>query len=297
VDGWPEQRIEQVADGVVAVLQGSGEAGVSNAGLVFDGSRTLVVDTMSFPEMAQGIVREIDRRGARPEVVLNTHHHIDHIGGNSLLAQTGARLIAHPETVRVIEESGHPVAIYDGFMPAFRGRWADLDIVVPEAVERLDAVGLPRDAQLRAFVPAHTPADVVVWLERERVVFTGDLCFFGVAPLAVQALLSGWITALDELIAWQPAVVVPGHGPIGTATDIAVLRDYLATVLSTGRAAVEAGSTLDDALAELDAGPVGSWVEAERSVVNLERAMQEARAEIAPDNLAAIPGSFGRLMS
>jgi glyoxylase-like metal-dependent hydrolase (beta-lactamase superfamily II) len=295
--GWPEQRIEEVADGVVAVLQGSGEAGVSNAGLVLGESRALVVDTMAFPEMARGIVAELQRRGARPDVVLNTHHHIDHIGGNSLLAEAGARLVAHPETVRVIEASGHPVAIYDGFMPAFRGRWGDIDIVVPEPYARPDALELPRDAELRAFVPAHTPADVAVWLERERVVFTGDLCFFGVAPLAVQALLSGWIAALDALIALEPATVVPGHGPIGTKADIAVLCDYLSAVLATGRAAVDAGATLDEALAELDPGPVGEWVEAERSVVNLERAMQEARAEIAPNDLTAIPASFGRLMS
>ena len=294
---WPTQRMVEVADGVVAVLQGDGEAGVSNAGLVLGDDGALVVDTMAFPEMARGIVAELERRGARPDIVLNTHHHIDHIGGNSLLAEAGARLVAHPETVRAIEASGHPVAIYDGFMPAFRGRWAELDIVVPEPFDRADDLELPRDAELRAFVPAHTPADVAVWLKRERVVFTGDLCFFGVAPLAVQALLSGWVTALDALIALEPAIVVPGHGPVGTTADVALLRDYLTAVLAAGRAAVDSGVSLDDALAELDPGPVGEWIEAERSIVNLERAMQEARSEIAPDDLGAIPGSFERLMS
>jgi glyoxylase-like metal-dependent hydrolase (beta-lactamase superfamily II) len=294
---WPEQRVREVADGIIAILQGDGEAGVSNAGLAIGDGGALVVDTMAFPEMARGIVDELKRRGARPDIVLNTHHHIDHIGGNSLLATAGARLVAHPETVRVIEESGHPVAIYDGFMPAFRGRWAAIDIVTPEALVHTDALELPRDAELRAFVPAHTAADVAVWLENERVVFTGDLCFFGVAPLGVQALLSGWIDALDALIGLEPAVVGPGHGSIGTSADVEVLRDYLRAVLAVGRAAVAAEASLDDALAELDPGPVGEWVEAERSVVNLERAMQEARNEIASNDLAAIPASFGRLMS
>src|SRR5687767_3742885 len=59
----PAQRIAEVADGVVAVVHGQGEAGVSNAGLVMDQGRALVVDTMMFPEMAEVLVTELARRG------------------------------------------------------------------------------------------------------------------------------------------------------------------------------------------------------------------------------------------
>ena len=294
---WPAQQVREVADGVVAVLQGQGESGVANAGFVFDagsGNRdALVVDTMMFPEMAAGLVAELDARGLRADTVLNTHHHIDHVGGNVVFADS--RVIAHPGTIRTIEGGGHPVAIYDGFMPAFAGRFADMELVTPEPLPA--TTDLAAGAELHAFAPAHTPADVAVFVPRSRTLFTGDLCFFGVTPLAIQGLLSTWIGALDALIALQPEAVVPGHGPIGTVEDIEIARGYLAAVLEHGRAAVAQQVVLDDAVAEFRYEPAAGWIERERDLVNIERAMQEARGEISPQDVSAIPPSFARLLS
>jgi cyclase len=288
----PRQEVVDLADGVAAVIHGDGEAGVSNAGLIVDGGEALVVDTMMFPEMGQVLVDELARRSVAARVVVNTHHHVDHIGGNTLFPE--AKLLAHPRTVETVEAMGMPAAIYDGFMPAFRGRFDDLEIRAPEPTNGL--APLPLGAELRGYAPAHTPGDTAVWLPAERMLFTGDLCFFGVTPLAVQGLVSTWIAALDDLLALQPAVVVPGHGPVGGASDIALVRDHLAALLSHGRAAVETGASLDDALAEFDPGPVSDWIEGERTLVNLERAMPEARGEIGRDDVSAVPPSFGRLL-
>jgi glyoxylase-like metal-dependent hydrolase (beta-lactamase superfamily II) len=289
---WPRQDVVELADGVVAVIHGDGEAGVSNAGLVVDDGRALVVDTMMFPEMARGLVEELARRSATAETVVNTHHHVDHIGGNSLFGE--ARLVAHPNTVDTVHAMGLPAAVYDGFMPAFRGRFDGLEVVAPSpAAEMPD---LPKGAALRGYAPAHAPGDTAVWLADERILFTGDLCFFGVTPLAVQGLLSTWITALDDLVALDPATVVPGHGPVGSVDDVRIVRDHLDDLLSHGRAAVGAGATLDDALAEFDAGAVGEWIESERTLVNLERAMQEVRGDIDHDDDSAPPPSFARLL-
>jgi cyclase len=289
---WPDQRVVELADGVVALLQGQGEAGVSNAGIVADGTRALVVDTFMFPEMADGLVAELARRGTTPETVVITHHHVDHIGGATRFPD--AQVIAHARTVETVERSGHPVPIYDGFMPAFRGKFDGLDVVTP--VPTPSVLDLPLGAELPAFAPAHTPADTTVWLPEQRVLFTGDLCFFGVTPLALQGLVSTWVDAVDALIALDPATVVPGHGPVGGVEEMRVVRDYLAALRDAGRRAVEAGASLDDAVAEFDAGPVAEWVESERILVNLERAMQEARGEVDAEHLDAIPPSFARLL-
>jgi glyoxylase-like metal-dependent hydrolase (beta-lactamase superfamily II) len=286
---WPDQAVTEVADGVVAVIQGGGEAGVANAGLVIADRQALVVDTMMFPEMAAGLVAELDRRGARAEVVLNTHHHIDHIGGNAVFP--AARVVAHAGTVATVHASGHPWQIYDSFMSAFRGHFEDLEVRPPDPFPA--ELDLPNDAQLLSFAPAHTPADTAVWLESPRVLFTGDLAFFGVRPLALQGFVSTWVRALDELIALEPAVVVPGHGPIGTVDDLIGARTYLAAVLAHGRNAVADGVDLDEAVAGFDGG---DGIEAERDLVNIERAMQEARGEIDATHLDVLPPSFARLL-
>ena len=290
---WPEQRAIEVADGVVAILHGDGEAGVSNAGLVLDGADALVVDTMMFPEMARGLRDELDRRGARPKLVLNTHPHIDHVGGNAAFADT--TIVAHPVAATTVRTTGLPVPIFDAFMPAFRGEFAKLgEVHAPEPLP--DPLELPRDARLRSYVPAHTPSDTVVWLADARVLLTGDLCFFGVAPLAIQGLVSGWVAALDDLIELDPATVVPGHGPIGTTDDITALRDHFARIVDTARRAVDADASIDEAYAELPRDEVHEWLEAERIKPNLERAMQELRGEIAAGHLDVLPPSAFALL-
>lgn len=281
---WPEQRLREVADGITVVLNGQGEVGVANAVFVIEGNRALVIDTMTFPEMAEGMAREITRRHAHVDIVLNTHHHIDHMGGNKLFA--GARVLAHPASISCVERLGFPVALYDTLMPQFRGRFADLELLVPEPA--LNQFIPPRGGDLHIFTPAHTAADVAVWFPGSRVLITGDIGFIGVTPLAVNGLISAWIEALDALLALQPEVVVPGHGPLGSAQDLIVLRAYLSAVFDLGRRAVAEGMSIQDALANFDAGPVAEWIEPERTALNLERAMQETRGEISRTDVSAL---------
>jgi cyclase len=282
---WPKQSIQEVADGIFTVVHGQGEVGVSNATFVVERNHAFVVDTMTFPEMTEGMVREIQRHGASVDTVLNTHHHIDHMGGNQVFAD--AHIIAHPASIRTVQQLGLPAAIYDRLMPQFQGRFADLSLVIPEPLQ--EHIVPFRKAQLLTFTPAHTPADVAVWFPETRVLLTGDICFIGVTPLAVNGLISGWIAALDALIALTPDVVVPGHGPVGTLADLVVLREYFTATQHLGREAVAKKLSLQDALAEFDPGPVTAWIEAERHAINLERVMQEARGEISPTDLSKMP--------
>lgn len=284
---WPRQQVCEVADGIVAIVHGQGEVGVANASFIVEGKRAMVIDTMTFPEMATGIVHEIAHRGAHVDAVLNTHHHIDHVGGNTLFADVP--IVAHPASVQALQQLGLPAARYDRLMPQFRGRFDTLALSMPEP--RLDQLVPPREGVLWAFPAAHTPADLAAWFPESRVLITGDLCFIGVTPLAVNGLISGWIAALDALIALQPAVVVPGHGPVGTGEDLRVLRDYFLAIQHIGRAAVAQNLSSQDALALLDTGPLTEWIEPERNLINLERAMQEATGEISQMNLSAMPPS------
>jgi cyclase len=282
---WPQQRIVEVAEGIIAVLNGTGEMGVSNACCVIEQQRALIVDTMTFPDMADGMVREIKRRAASPDMVLNTHHHIDHMGGNKAFGD--ARIIAHPTSVRILHEIGLPAKLYDTLMPQFQGRFDDLELLLPEP--DLEHVALPRGAELHIFTPAHTPADVTIWFPETRVLLAGDLCFVGVTPLAVHGLLSGWIRALDALIALDPLIVVPGHGSIGEKADLVTVRAYLERLYQLGQQVVAEGLPIPEALASFDRTPVADWLESERTALNLQRAILEARGEISSTYCPIIP--------
>src|SRR5215472_15367508 len=129
----PKQRLQEVGEGIVTLVHGNGEVGVSNASFIIEGDRAFVVDTMTFPEMASNMAREIARRNARVETVLNTHHHIDHIGGNKLFAD--AQIVAHPESIRSLQRLGFPVRGYDRLMPQFRGRFDELELLIPTPIQ------------------------------------------------------------------------------------------------------------------------------------------------------------------
>lgn len=278
---WPKQTIVEVADGIVAVLNGDGEIGVSNAACIIEQKRAFVVDTMTFPEMAEGMAREIARRGAHADMVLNTHHHIDHIGGNKVFAD--ARIVGHPSTIGYLQQLGLPVSLYDTLMQQFRGRFQNIELVIPEPA--IDQLTLPRGGELHVFTPAHTLADLTVWFPEARVLLAGDVSFIGVTPLGVHGLISSWIEALDTLLALKPAVVVPGHGPIGSSQDLLRQRDYLSAIYHLGQRAVKEGVSPEEALASFDTSPFADWLEADRTPLNLERAMKEVRGEIHRDNV------------
>lgn len=280
---WPEQHILEVADGIFAVMHSTGETGLSNATFVIENQRALVVDTMLFPEMADIMAREITRHAASVDCVLNTHHHLDHVGGNKRFAD--ARIIAHPRSVEILRHTAVPVKMFDTMMPAFRGRFAGLEVIVPQP--GLADFVPPHAGKLLAFPTAHTPMDVALWFPDTQVLIAGDLSFIGVTPLAIHGLLSGWIEALNTLITLQPRVVVPGHGRVGDARDLLTLCNYLQAVLKMGYFAVQEGLSLQEALEQFEPGPTGEWLEPVRTRLNLERAMQEARQEISRNDLSA----------
>jgi len=287
---WPVVRIVEIADGIVVALNGKGEMGVANASCICDGKSAMVVDTMTFPEMVLPLLYELQKRGCRVETVVNTHHHIDHIGGNMLFE--GARLVAHPQTVKLLHHIGKPVALYDTLMPHFRGRFDTLELAVPEPA--LATIAPPRGGKFRVFTAAHTATDVTVWIPEQRVLLAGDICFNGVTPLTVHGLFSGWIAALETLLALNPRIVVPGHGAVGDAQALRIMRDYLCAVSHMGQRVVAENIPFEDALRMIEQGPVAQWREPDRTRLNLARAIQEARGEITTATVSTISMKKGR---
>jgi cyclase len=275
------QRVVEVADGMLAAINGDGSLGLANSVAVVDGRGALVVDAMLLPRMADDVRAEIERRGARAELVLNTHHHADHVGGNRAFA--GARLAGHPVTAGIVGRMVGREAELGRLMPAFASELAALELRPPEPTALLET--LPRGGRVVCFTPAHSPADIAVWFPAERLLLAGDVCFNRVVPLAVHGMVSAWIAALDAVMALGPRTIVPGHGPVAGLGDVAALRAYLTSVLAAARL-VEAGTASAlEALGSIDTTPVDGWLEPERTSINFRRALQEVRGEMDREHL------------
>ena len=283
------QRI-QLASDVYACLQPDTGLGASNSGLVARGGG-LVVDTFwDLPRTRRLLDLYAEVMPETVARVVNTHHNGDHCWGNQLLAATGAEVIGHrlcaeyfhreatPELFLALLDSDDLPVSLEGFVRAlsafdFRG----IELTPPTTLIDDDAVldldGLEVD--LLYVGPAHTPGDTVVFLPEPGIVFTGDVLFHQCTPIGWEGSFAGWIGALERLEALQPAVVVPGHGPLADVEGLRGLREYLTYVLAESRGHYDAGRTSLEAAQRIELGPYAGWTEPERLAFQVDRAYRE----------------------
>lgn len=308
----------EVADGVHAYLQPDGTWGWSNAGLVVGDGASTLVDTLFDLRLTRQM---LDVMGPLVEhqpiaTVVNTHANGDHCYGNSLVAGPGVEVVASERAAAELDEVPPPVlaALMAAELPEPLGPYLrhafgafDFEGIEVPAVDRpfsgsLDLEVGGRPVQLVEVGPAHTGGDVIAWLPDERVVFTGDILFIGGTPIMWAGPIGNWIAACRRIEALDPAVVVPGHGPL---TDLAGVRDvaeYLELVESGTRARHAAGMSADDAARDLDlevdGTRFGSWTDRERLVVTVHGVWRELEpGYAAPDIvslLTAMAADFAR---
>src|SRR5258705_8105331 len=88
--------LKQVGPGAYAAMDGPEHKAGSNAGFVIGDDGVLVVDAFFTPDAARALVAEIRRLTPKPiRYVVNTHYHADHTGGDQLLRDARAGIIAH----------------------------------------------------------------------------------------------------------------------------------------------------------------------------------------------------------
>jgi glyoxylase-like metal-dependent hydrolase (beta-lactamase superfamily II) len=108
--------------------------------------------------------------------------------------------------------------------------------------------------QLTAVPPAHTDGDLIVHFTSLDVIHTGDLFSNGLYP-NIDASSLGWIggmiSAADRILklAGPKARLIPGHGPMATAEDLAAFRKMLTTVHDRLAPLADAGKTIQEAIA------------------------------------------------
>lgn len=219
----------------------------SDAGFVLGEDGVIVIDTLTSDDAAGHLLKEIRKLTHLPiRFVINTHYHGDHVAGNTVFADAGARVLAHrnvrtwihSENMRLLGDKPNPDLI------TFIKRFAAPSVTYTQAVD----LHLGQQViQVRHF-PGHTGGDSVVIIPDAKVVFAGDLLWRHVIPNTIDGSTKAWIQTLTTLANdYAGYTFVPGHGGIATAQDVIVLRDYLATVqtlVANARASGKAGEAV-----------------------------------------------------
>jgi cyclase len=256
-----------VADDVYAFIQPDGGWCVNNAGLI---GGSVLIDTAATQTRAEHLRDEVARIGGAPRILVNTHHHGDHVFGNQFF--DAATVVAHTRQRQEMIEAGL------GLTQLFpHVDWGDLRLV-PPALTFDDAITLHAgDLRVEVFHvgPAHTTNDVVAWIPDRRVLFCGDVALAGATPFCLMGSISGSLRALDRLRALGATTIVPGHGPVSGPEVFDVTERYLRWLQGLAGGGAAAGMSPLDTARSASLGEFGELLDAERLVGNLHRAYAE----------------------
>jgi glyoxylase-like metal-dependent hydrolase (beta-lactamase superfamily II) len=226
-----------------------------------------VVDTQ-FPAEARALLAGLrERSGSRGvDVLLNTHHHGDHTGGNGVFRGVARRVVAHgmadqhmrrapqpPQQAQPAQQPPPPPQQQTQPPPAaplypdttFTHSWST-EIGDERIVARHHGRG-------------HTSGDAVITFERANVVHMGDLGFHRRHPVvdrAAGASMRNWTRLLEQVVNAhaRDTIYIFGHAgeglPVtGSPADLLRFRDYLGAVLAFVERHVAAGRSREEILA------------------------------------------------
>ncbi len=233
---------------------------VPNIGIVVGRDSVLVVDSGFEPESGEKAMKLARELAPGRKVILTvTHAHPEH-GFGAQAFKPDARIYYNAAQRDYFARSG--ATLRDGFRavvlpPEQRSLLDGVVLTPPDQVYEgpratLDLGG--RTVEFRNWGTAHSPGDQIVHLPADRIVFSGDLIeerMFPIVPFfppMVQATdidVARWETALDDMVALRPRLIVPGHGNLGGPEIATEVRDYLRAARTLFRTADVSGDVLD----------------------------------------------------
>jgi glyoxylase-like metal-dependent hydrolase (beta-lactamase superfamily II) len=188
----------------------------ANGVLFDDGRRTALVDTgyVKHRELTLALVRRA--LGERPlDLVVNTHLHSDHCGGNATLqAAYGARTL-------IPEASADAVRDWDGRLTyASTGQRCDR-FGFDGTLEDGATVELGGLSWRVIAAPGHDPDSVILHCEAERLLISADALWangFGIVfpELEGESGFAEQRAILERIDGLAVSLVLPGHGPMFT---------------------------------------------------------------------------------
>ncbi|MES1215523.1 MAG: MBL fold metallo-hydrolase [Bacteroidota bacterium] len=207
----------------------------------------LVVDS-EFPEQAQHLIGELKKKTEKPfKLLVNTHHHGDHTGGNIAFKGLVQNVLAHENSKSnqqrvAIEQKKEDQQLYPD--QVFGTVWSQ-----SFGKEKLT---------LHYFGAAHTNGDAFIHLEHANIVHMGDLLFNRMHPFvdrSAGANIKSWTSVLDKATdkfskktTFVFGHAAPGYEVTGTKDDLKAFNEYLGKILQFTESEIKAGKTKEEFL-------------------------------------------------
>ena len=226
----------------------------------------VVIDSQ-FPDQSKHLIAELKKKNELPfKMLINTHHHGDHTGGNISFKDITEHVAGHENCLLNYKRVAQQSKTVD--------KQLFQDITFGDTWKY--KIGKER-IKTHYFGPAHTNGDIVVHFEHANIAHMGDLLFNQMHPFidrTAGASISNWMKVLPKIRSTfdNETVFVFGHATdpekvTGTKQDLLAFEDYLDKLITFVGAAIKAGQTKEEILKNKDI-PGLSWKAngAERSI-------------------------------
>lgn len=239
----------------VYVIPDNSVPGVPNVGIVVGDKATLIIDTGLGYKNGLIVYEEAKKVSGENQLYLvTTHIHPEHdLGAHAFPDST--QMIRSNDQINEIKENGLRTAdvfrnrstVMNDLLEGAKFRDADIEF---EKEYTLDLGGV--EVQLLALGPNHTPGDTATFVEKDKVLFSGDVAMKALPAFASpKSSLAHWLASLDRLESLQAKTIVPSHGPMGDVELITEYRRYFTLVKNRVQALKSEGLTLEQITAKL----------------------------------------------
>lgn len=236
--------------GNVYMIQRPGGGG--NIGVQLGPDGVLLVDSLFAPltDKVVEAVKQVTDEEIR--FLVNTHIHIDHVGGNENLAEMGVLIFAHDNTrLRFLEETSH--------FPRAGGSFAPQQPVAARPLITFNNTMSfhLNSEEVRVFLapPAHTDGDVFVYFPESDVLHLGDVyrtTSYPIIDVYNGGTLRGTIAAMGMAIdiAGPDTKIIPGHGlEVVGREELIEFRDMILDIQDRVLGMIREGKKLHEVMA------------------------------------------------
>lgn len=262
------QTLEMLGDGIYALTA----EGDPNIGAIEGDDFLICIEATATPHAGRRWLEQLRRHTDKPvrHLVLTHYHAVNTLGSGAFGTDM---VIAHENTAALINERGKADWLCEqARMPRLFPQPETIPGLTHPTITFTGQLTLQLGSGLGELVlahcgPGHTEGDIVAWLPKQRILFTGDLVESQAALYTGDAYHEAWVgPTLDHVVGFEADILVGGRGAVAYGRSevdaaIAQTRHFLSTMIEHTKAVhdrrgmlTEAFSAVHEALAPAYSG-------------------------------------------
>lgn len=226
-------KVIQLEHQVFVIEDQNGPAPAYSLIVEMSADQLLMVDAPYTPKYTKIVLNWMHAKwGAKHITAINTHYHLDRVGGNEVLAQAHIPVYGSDLTAALLSDPNAPnnkwvvgkdLSTYVSD-PALKKTFQTMKIVAPTHLFPIKQgkILYLGNKKVEIFYPGpgHTPDNIVVYLPHLKLLFGGCLIVaFPKVFVVKDADVKSWPNSLATLKKFQVRWVIPGH-PVSTEEDM-----------------------------------------------------------------------------